>query len=171
MADIGSTLPPPQTVTNKNNAYGSGAKASGGSNISVEAFLKLIAAQLQNQDMMNPMKDTEFMSQMAQITSLQVMQNMSELTLTTYTASLVGKDVVVAEYDEENNIKKIEGTVTGVGFFAGEALIYIGEDTYFLNQIMAIGKMPKDKPADGDNTGDGGDTGGDGGGTDGKDKV
>ncbi|RSL32852.1 flagellar hook assembly protein FlgD [Salibacterium salarium] len=41
-------------------------------------FLEILMVQLQNQDPMNPMDDKEFVSQMAQFSSLEQMTNMSE---------------------------------------------------------------------------------------------
>lgn len=41
-------------------------------------FLKLLVEQLKHQDPTNPMKDREFIAQMAQISSLEQMNNMSQ---------------------------------------------------------------------------------------------
>ncbi|HBR17174.1 MAG TPA: hypothetical protein DD725_06155 [Deltaproteobacteria bacterium] len=71
-----------------------------------EAFLTLLIAQLKNQDPLNPMKDTEFVSQLASFSSLEQMSNMSKSLDQTSAMGLIGKQVT----DKDN----ITGVVTDV---------------------------------------------------------
>lgn len=70
-------------------------------------FLKLLIAQLTNQDPMEPMKDTEFIAQMAQFSTLEQMtnlasefQNLAGLLQSGQAVSLLGKtvDIVLGEH-------------------------------------------------------------------------
>lgn len=59
-----------------------GASASGATNanstLGKDAFMRLLVAQLQNQDPLKPMDDKEFTAQLAQFSSLEEMQNISK---------------------------------------------------------------------------------------------
>ncbi|ABR48870.1 flagellar hook capping protein [Alkaliphilus metalliredigens QYMF] len=48
------------------------------SDLDKDAFLKLLVTQMSNQDPLNPMEDREFISQMAQFSSLEQMQNLND---------------------------------------------------------------------------------------------
>ena len=45
------------------------------------------------------------------------------------------------------------GTVTGTGTLNGQQVVFIGNDSYYLNDIMAVGRLPEKeedtKPGDG----------------------
>lgn len=53
-------------------------QATGNADLGKEQFLKLLVAQLQNQDPMNPSKPEEFSAQLAQFSSLEQLINMNE---------------------------------------------------------------------------------------------
>lgn len=58
--------------------YKKPTRQTGNSELGKDAFLKLLITQLQHQDPTNPMDDREFISQMAQFSSLEQMQNMTK---------------------------------------------------------------------------------------------
>ncbi len=58
--------------------YKKPTKQTGNSELGKDAFLQLLITQLQHQDPTNPMNDREFISQMAQFSSLEQMQNMTK---------------------------------------------------------------------------------------------
>lgn len=75
MADTTVTNEIPSDYYLKNNKT---TKETGNSSLDKDAFLKLLVAQLQNQDPTSPMDDKEFISQMAQFSSLEQMQNVAK---------------------------------------------------------------------------------------------
>lgn len=124
--------------------------------LKVDDFLKLLASQLQNQDMMNPMKDTEFMGQLAQFTMLQSVDDMkayvtnsAEVNATAYAMGLVGKNATAATLDKDGNMEKITGVITGVTLYEGQPVFYINGKGFYLSQLMVVGEVPKD-PETGD---------------------
>ena len=140
------------------------AGATSDNGLTTDDYWKLMAAQLQYQDMTNPMDNSEMMNQMVQMSSLSSMtklseaianfstvtNNLSTVTLTTYSTGLLGKEVTVAnmEKDEETGEtkvkEKVKGTVTGVDL-TGATSVYVNGKKYDLSQVMAVGDVPEEK--------------------------
>ncbi len=68
------------TQANQNPRASTASDASNSSNsaMQMEDFLQLLTSQISNQDPLEPMKDTEFISQMANIASLEQMQQFTK---------------------------------------------------------------------------------------------
>lgn len=110
-------------------------RTTGNSTLGKDEFLKILMAQLQNQDPTNPMKDNEFIAQMAQFSSLEQMTNLTkafekfaeaqEQTQMIEYSNFVGKQVKWHELTDKNdsNGKPITnegtGSITGVKFVNG----------------------------------------------------
>lgn len=101
-------------------------------------FLELMVAQLRNQDFMNPVDDTQFLSQMAQFTTMQQSQEMAELTKQNYVRSLVGQNVTAARFKVSGELESVTGIIEKVSLVDNDFLIYIGDKTFSLDQIMTL---------------------------------
>lgn len=118
------------------------APASQGSALKTQDFLNLLVAQLTNQDVMNPTQDTEFISQMAQFTTLETMQTMTELIYAQYGASMVGKNVIVAAYDNNGGYSQDQGIVQKVQFMNGDCTVTVNDRSYSMSSIMEVLNEP-----------------------------
>jgi flagellar basal-body rod modification protein FlgD len=101
--------------------------STGNSSLGKDEFLKILMAQLQNQDPLNPMEDKEFIAQMAQFSTLEQTTNMSSLLekfINTQTQSdsilkyseMIGKQVEWKGTDDSGSgiVKSIKQSDTGI---------------------------------------------------------
>ncbi|MDC3416391.1 flagellar hook assembly protein FlgD [Aquibacillus salsiterrae] len=104
------------------------------SSLGKEEFLKILMAQLKNQDPLNPMEDKEFISQMTSFSSLEQMMNMSKSVdnLVNYLSVkpvlqysyLINKQVSYNRYDDTGAMTTSEsGLVKAVRQSNGEAIL------------------------------------------------
>lgn len=111
------------TTDIKVNTFGADptTRKAKGSNLGKDDFLKLLVTQLQYQDPLNPMDDTDFIAQTAQFTALEQMQNLNNATILGQATNLIGKDV---EATDKNGVM-VQGTVTGVKVVDGQAKVVV----------------------------------------------
>lgn len=150
------------TVADEDDAFG----------LDFNDFLQLMVQQLQNQTIDNTADTSDMLNQMVQMSMVQMMtkvqtslEDLTTANTMTYAASLVGKTVTVGVYDEKGNIQEVVGEVTGTGTYQNTPVIFVNDEMYPLNSIMAVGTLPKTP----DEGGEGGTT--DGGTTDGTEQV
>ena len=109
-----------------------------GGELNKEAFLQLLVAQMQYQDPLEPTDNTEYISQLANFSSLEQMQNMNESMKNMSMASdlqraanLVGQFATIRE--GEQNI--VTGKVDSVEYKDGTAYVSIGGKSYELSKV------------------------------------
>lgn len=117
-----------------------------------DAFLQLLVAQMQYQDPLEPTSNTEFISQYAQFSQVEQMQNMAATTELSRATSLVGQEVYVKTTDSAGEPKYIYGKVDYVVFENGKAYLAIDENMYSLDDLDTVVdleyKMAYDKAYD-----------------------
>jgi len=96
------------TVSGASSSSSVNAKASttdsGSSKLNADDFLKLFVTQLQNQDFNKPMDNSEMMNQITQLSNMQMMQEMSAYSKSSYAMSLVGKNVTATRYNDSGTL-------------------------------------------------------------------
>ncbi len=95
--------------------------------VTAEDFLTLMVAQLTNQDFMNPVDDSQYVTQMAQITTMQQMTELANYSKTSYVMSLVGKNVTAAKITVSGELQKETGPVQSVSLNNNEFTIVVNK--------------------------------------------
>ena len=117
--------------------------------LDMQDFLSLMVAQFTNQgmdatadigDMLNQLVQMQMVTALASMST--AMNTMTDQSIMSYAASLVGKEVTVAGYDADGNYQEVIGEVTATGSYGGEQVIFVGEDMYYMTQIIAVGRLP-----------------------------
>ena len=117
---------------------------TGKQTLDVDDFLKLLTVQLQTQDPMKPMEDTQFISQMASFTSLQEMRALSK-NFETFSSGqrlcsaqdYLGKVVTLTADGDD-----VTGEVTAIKLVDGAPRLMIGTGSYDPAKVTRITSQP-----------------------------
>lgn len=115
------------------------ASQTGGLKVDTSTFLKLLVAQMQYQDPMEPQSNTEFVTQLAQMTSMEQMQDMSGSLSTSKAMDYVGKAIYAEVLDPDTGVTMTyAGKAEGVVLKNGEAYLVVGNYAICVDDITAI---------------------------------
>lgn len=118
------------------------------SSLSVDDFLKIMAAEIRNQ---NPLgndsgSNTNYLSQLTQFTTIEQVKTISDnLTLLAmmgqqqYAFTLIGKEVTVADGEET-----CTGIVDKVKFHNGNPIIEVNNKDYYLSSLIDVSNFKVD---------------------------
>jgi flagellar basal-body rod modification protein FlgD len=114
------------------------------SQVDKDMFLKLMVAQLKNQDPMNPTDSSQFLAQTAQFTSLEKLTDVADQTTQALSAQLafgasglVGRSVT---YTGADGAEKT-GTVSTVSFTGNGPMLGIDGSDVALNSVTGVSQV------------------------------
>lgn len=110
-----------------------------GTTLDKDAFLSILVSQLQNQDPLSPMEDTDFIAQMAQFSSLEQMQQLNSSFSANQAAGMIGQYVYAEIVDEDTNeTVPVFGKVDGISMSDGQTYLYIGDTKVPVDDVMEV---------------------------------
>jgi flagellar basal-body rod modification protein FlgD len=146
MADINS-------ISSSSDPYKAGsykAESTDKNTLNIESYFKLLAAQLANQDMSNPMDNSEMLAQMSQMAMVQSLTAMTDSVKSqiafaqqSYSVGMIGKEVTVTLPGDSATGKEATtktGIVEAVTTTGDEPIIRLKGDTtdYKLSEVTKI---------------------------------
>lgn len=117
-------------------------KDSGEKSLGKDSFLKILVTQLKHQDPTKPLEDREFISQMAQFSSLEQMTNMNKdfSKLLKASESSEANSFLGKEIDSFNSItnRRVSGKVNSVKYDETGVKLVVGKDEVSLGDVSAV---------------------------------
>lgn len=130
----------PVGATNPLSGWEAPTSATPSGQLDKNAFLKLLVAQLQNQNVADPMDPAEVMAQTTQLTLVEKMNELVESNAASaaaqrlsLAASLVGKDVTF-----NNNGVKTTGKVESVRLESGALWLKVGDKEITSDEVVSV---------------------------------
>lgn len=111
--------------------------------INSDTFLKLLVAEMSQQDPLEPTSNTEFISQLASFSQMGYMQDASKYSMATYASSLVGKVATATRVEGKNVITKT-GIVESVTKTADNSsyTVKIDGESFDISKVTSVQEAP-----------------------------
>jgi flagellar basal-body rod modification protein FlgD len=105
-----------------------------------DSFLQLLAVELQNQDPSDPVSNTEYVAQMAQISTLQQLQSIYTNVSASNAYSMIGRKVIYETTDSSTgNTLYYSGVVESVAVQNNNVYLYINGNEVSLGSVVGVG--------------------------------
>lgn len=137
MAETTGILSSSEQIQANYEKYKSKFKDATENMVNSDTFLSLLVAEMTNQDPMEPTSNTEFVTQMAQFTSLQYSKDSATYSQSNYASSLVGKTVTASKMDGSKQVTKT-GVVQSVMKNGDSYTLKIDGVSFELKNITSI---------------------------------
>ncbi len=118
--------------------YTSQSKTKNDSALDKNAFLQLLVTQMQHQDPLSPTDNTEYMSQLAQFSEMEAMNNLNTSFSNSQALGLVGQYVLLNTTDAAGNLKQVGGLVQYVTVVNNQALLRVNDEYYTMDEFDSV---------------------------------
>lgn len=111
------------------------------SSLDKDAFLQLLVAQMQYQDPLEPTSNTEYMSQLAQFSTVEELQNINSTFSSNQALNLAGQYVILKVPSSSGETKEVSGLVDYVTVSEGKAYFSISDQYYsadYLDSVVSL---------------------------------
>ena len=127
-----------EIVTSASQDSLSKANEKSNSGMDKDAFLQLLVAQMKYQDPLEPTSNTEYISQYAQFSQVEALNNMSTTMELSRYSTYVGKEVIIESTDGSGKSSQTRGFVDYVTFEEGKAYLSIEGNLYKASDIVSV---------------------------------
>ncbi|MGQ9556351.1 MAG: flagellar hook capping FlgD N-terminal domain-containing protein [Desulfurispora sp.] len=98
-------------------------------------FLQLLMTQLRNQDPLEPQSNEQFIAQMAQFSTLKLLNSLDVSTQLLRATQLIGHPVLIKDSEKQENVS---GMVEKVTLTDGQVNVYVQGKAYPLKNLLEI---------------------------------
>lgn len=146
MGDLGSYYKDTAVTGTAANKKINIQKKGANTELDMTDFIQLMITQLTNQGIDESVDTSDMLNQMIQMQMVETIATLTDASVMSYAASLVGQMVTVGKFDSEGNLQEVYGQVTGTGTMNGNQVVFIDNGDYYqMNEILAVGKLPPKK--------------------------
>lgn len=138
MSSVEATVKNGEIITSASQDSLSAKGNDKNSGMDKDAFLQLLVAQMKYQDPLEPTSNTEYISQYAQFSQVEALNNMSTTMELSRYSSYVGKEVVIESTDGSGKTTQTRGFVDYVTFEEGKAFFSIDGNLYKAEDMVTV---------------------------------
>ena len=138
MASVSASVHNGEIVTSASQESLSSSRNTSSTGMDKDAFLQLLVAQMKYQDPMEPTSNTEYISQYAQFSQVEALNNMSTTMELSRYSTYVGKEVIIESTDGSGKSTQTRGFVDYVTFEEGKAYLSIDGNLYKASDIVSV---------------------------------
>ena len=127
-----------QVVETASQASLSKSQSTNGNGMDKDAFLQLLVAQMKYQDPLEPTSNTEYISQYAQFSQVEQMQNMAGSMTLQRASGLVGENVIIESTTSSGNTTSVQGLVDYVTYENNKAFVSVNGSLYSMDDVKNV---------------------------------